>query len=845
MLKKPNGCAGCPFEKQPDYLCPTSVDSPKLVILSDYPTEKQCDEADVWGGESGHYLKHNLVPQAGVTPEEVQVEYAIKCRVPYGYEKKKGGKAGIEQAVSQCRQYLKIQRSAEAVVCHGDIAATYYGGVPSTEKFRGFLGNWKVQEKPTYIVKSTAEIMKAMRMIIPTKSDWRKLRAYREGQWPKEVPHREIAWGGVSAWMEEDIYQTLHDAKLCVVDTEYDTKDDTIYPGILEMIGVLLWDGKNITGYQFPWKSYSVQQKEHAGDVLKDIFLSTPTVMHNLMADVPVLEPHLKMGYSDYHQIHDTMLLHALLYAEWPHDLGFLESLYSPYDKMKHLSGTDPFLYNWGDCLSTFSAWQVLEAEAKKDGFAWDIYNTQSLPLSVPRLEARKRGVRLDKGFLASWFKEMSIRKEYARQVAVAWCGYEINPGSDQQVTAQLIHEGFALKKNRKTGAISIDKDVVAGLRRQFIDFDPEKEKDGITPEMLEGYLEEGGHGLLEARKAYQVAADIKSDFLVPLLKEEYQKDGRNLLEVSEDWFVDRVFPTQHIHTQASGRWSTVSPALPLLPPKLRGMLIPDEGWVFLKFDWSHIELRISAALADDKPSVEAFANGWDTHTLNACDVFSMEYPPNKSDPHHSDECKEWREKYGWEGTNDKRRVFAKGFVYRLRYRGDARYATDIPGAKAMGLNGPAMVNAARGYLRNHPSLQPYWNRMDGAVLKTRTVRSIYGRKRYLNGPGKAPRAGMVPEICREGSNHPMQSSVSDIFNKTIVDVYQRGSTPYLLGWVYGAHDSQVWQCPEEHAVAAVSCIQGIATQVREINGYKVVLPVEFDPIKYAPEHTKEVIHGG
>lgn len=99
----------------------------------------------------------------------------------------------------------------------------------------------------------------------------------------------------------------------------------------------------------------------------------------------------------------------------------------------------------------------------------------------------------------------------------------------------------------------------------------------------------------------------------------------------------------------------------------------------------------------------------------------------------------------------------------------------------------------------------------------------------------------MVPEICREGSNHPMQASVSDIFNQTVVEVYRRGHEAYNLQWVYGAHDSQVWTCPEEHATAAISLIQEIATQVREINGYQVKLPVEFDAVKYAPEHTKGV----
>lgn len=853
-MKKDEGCKGCPFEKQHDSLFPARINNPKLVVLTDYPTEKACDEETPYGGDSGAYLANNLIPLSGLSVEDVQVDYALHCRMPFGYQKRKGAKANIEKALQQCSRYLTIPGSAQAVVLHGDIVARHYGRVPhakipntfiGSDDMRGFLGNDHLQGKPTYIVKGTTEIMTDMRMIIPTKSDWRKLQAYLKGQWPKEIPHREIAHGGMNTMIDEIIGHGVNHAKVCVVDTEYDNKDDTHYPGKLTMIGLLFWDGKTITGVQFPWNSYQEYQKHAVIHALRQVFTSIPTVMHNLMADVPVLESVTGLAYEDYKQIYDTMLLHALLYAEWPHDLGFLESLYSPYDKLKHLSTIDPFLYNWGDCLSTLSAFTVLWAEIQKDPDLLKIFHEQSLALSPPRLEARRVGARVDRAFLAKWFKEMSIRKEYARQAAVAWCGYDINPGSPLQCITHLLHEGFALKKNRKTGSYSLDEDIVATLRRMFIDFDPEEEKNGITPDMLDTAIQNGGHGLLEARRAYQVAADIKSDYLTPLIKAEFQKKAKTLLEVPEEWFVDRVYCTQHIHTQTSGRWSTVKPALPLIPPKLRKMLIPDEGWVLLKFDWDQIELRIGSALANDKETLEAFDNKWDLHTLNACDIFGMEYPPDKRDPHKSEANKEWREKYGWEGKDDKRRVFSKGFVYRLRYRGDARYATDIPGARAMGLDGKKMVAAARGYLRGHPSLTPYWNRTDGHILKTRVVRTIYGRKRYLNGPGKAPRIGMVPEICREGSNHPMQGTVSDIFNETVVQVYRRGHGVFQLRWVYGAHDSQMWTCPEEHAEAAKELIQEIAQTSRPINGFTVELPVTFDDVVYSPEHTKGVINSG
>ena len=80
-----------------------------------------------------------------------------------------------------------------------------------------------------------------------------------------------------------------------------------------------------------------------------------------------------------------------------------------------------------------------------------------------------------------------------------------------------------------------------------------------------------------------------------------------------------------------------------------------------------------------------------------------------------------------------------------------------------------------------------------------------------------------------------MQASVSDIFNETVVEIYRRGRERLGLRWVYGAHDSQMWHVPIEHVDEAQKLIQEIATKPREINGYTVILPIEFEKVKFAP----------
>ena len=124
-----------------------------------------------------------------------------------------------------------------------------------------------------------------------------------------------------------------------------------------------------------------------------------------------------------------------------------------------------------------------------------------------------------------------------------------------------------------------------------------------------------------------------------------------------------------------------MKPALQQLPGDLSDIYVPDVGKVWMKHDWDAVELRIQGAIANDKPLLDVFANRWDPHTANMCDVLGYPHPTNRRDPHHAPEDDTWRRTLDWRGKDDLRRRFAKVFVFRLIYRGDPRFAADIPGA--------------------------------------------------------------------------------------------------------------------------------------------------------------------
>jgi DNA polymerase I-like protein with 3'-5' exonuclease and polymerase domains len=297
----------------------------------------------------------------------------------------------------------------------------------------------------------------------------------------------------------------------------------------------------------------------------------------------------------------------------------------------------------------------------------------------------------------------------------------------------------------------------------------------------------------------------------------------------------DRVYPEFLTHTQANGRWSIVNPALQQLPGDLADIFIPDEGYVWLKHDWDAVELRIQGAIANDKPLLDVFAHRWDPHTLNMCEVLGYPYPTDRRNPHASVDDAEWRTKLDWRGKDDLRRRFAKVFCFRLIYRGDPRFAGDIPGARTLGLDGTKLKQAADRWLQPHHAIRAYWARQDEQIRKYGFTQTWTGRKRrYMSiGPDRVIPAG----VFREGANHPIQGGVSDLKNLSLLEILER------CPWTSIAkeqHDAFWVACPVEREAETWPIYQEVVQRPRTIEGVVVPFPAEFK--RYLSDGTVEKV---
>lgn len=558
--------------------------------------------------------------------------------------------------------------------------------------------------------------------------------------------------------------------------------------GMLETIGI-----GNETGIvQIDWQA---SEDLHPGlrCWLMDVIAAVPVVFQNADGDIRKLrENGFPIEASSFKQLDDTMLAHAVLESELPHDLEFLTLEHGHLPQHKDLMKVAPVEYNAADVLETVLIWKhYLQPFLARDPQAEFIYRRQSLPFLWLAIEGEEAGIRVHPHKSLVLFEQYDAKRVQAASLMQAYCGWPVNLNSPDQIKHVFYNlEGLPIQREKggwgEEGKVTSDKDALATLRRlQGTEWDP-----GDPPTLEQAWLniEAGGNPALEARYLHIGAQQAISHYIEPFLEETI--DGTVVRA--------RIYPGCRIHVQSSGRVGYVNPALPQLKGDLLEQLTPDVETCWVGWDWKQIEVRLLAVLADDPVYISAFAAGTDIHEANVRAVFG----PTKGSPE----------------LEAIRRRWIKAFVFRLHYRGLPENAGDIPGTKALGLDTDGLISASQRYLAKHPALPVYWQEIEAEADRTKCVRTFMGRPRRLTGTNRNARN-------REASNHPMQGGVADIFLTTALLIRQ--AAPYAR-LVYGAYDSQFWQVPVAKRFEFLLLIAPIVERDFIINGHRVSFPADW-----------------
>ena len=377
------------------------------------------------------------------------------------------------------------------------------------------------------------------------------------------------------------------------------------------------------------------------------------------------------------------------------------------------------------------------------------VYETLERPLIPVLAQMERTGIKVDAGHLKRLSGDFEQRMAGYEEAVYDLAGEQFAIGSPKQL-GEILFDRMGLEGGRKTktGAWGTGADVLESLAAQ-------------------------GHDLPARVLDWRQLAKLKSTYTDALVGEIHPRTGR-------------VHTSYAMAVASTGRLSSNDPNLQNIPVRteegrrIREAFVPADGHKLVSLDYSQIELRLLAHVADMDVLKDAFRNGVDIHAMTASEVFGV--PVDGMDPMVRRRAKaiNFGIIYG---------ISAFGLANQLRIdRGEAR----------------AFIDA---YFEKFPGIRDYMETTKDFARRNGHVVTPFGRKIHVTGIGdKSPSHRAFAE--RQAINAPLQGGAADIIKRAMIRVpavlEAEGLGARMLLQV---HDELLFEVPEgevERTVAAL-----------------------------------------
>lgn len=429
----------------------------------------------------------------------------------------------------------------------------------------------------------------------------------------------------------------------------------------------------------------------------------------------------------------------------------------------------------WAKALEVL--WPRLAQNLKTDDL-WPLYREVELPLAAVLAEMERTGIKVDKEKLSSMGRAIGERMAALEEEIFGLVGEEFNLNSPKQLAFILFDKlGLPATKKTKTG-YSTDAEVLEEL----------------AP----------AHPAVAKILEHRQLAKLKSTYVDAMGAQINPATGR----------IHTTF-TQTV--TATGRLSSVEPNLQNIPIRLelgrriREAFVPGyPGWQILAADYSQIELRVLAHIAQDQVLKEAFQKGEDIHTRTAAEIFHV--PLEEVTPE----------------LRSRAKAVNFGIVYGI---------SDFGLAQNTGVSRQEAREYIKSYLERYQGVREYMKRVVERARLTGYVTTILGRRRYI--PDITSRNFARRSFAeRTALNTPIQGSAADIIKVAMLNVdraiKERNLASRLLLQV---HDELVFEVPPEE----LSLMQSLVREHME-KALELSVPLKVD-IKVGPDwyHVEKV----
>jgi len=390
------------------------------------------------------------------------------------------------------------------------------------------------------------------------------------------------------------------------------------------------------------------------------------------------------------------------------------------------------------DADTTLALHRLLKPRLVTDHMA-TVYETIERPLVAVLMEMETHGIKVDAAELKRLSDDFEKRIADLGEEIHKLAGHEFNVGSPKQLGEILFDEmGLPGGKKGKTGAYATGADVLEGLAAQ-------------------------GHDLPARVLDWRQLSKLKSTYTDALQGQINPETGR-------------VHTSYSQAVASTGRLSSNDPNLQNIPVrteegrKIRKAFVAESGHVLLSADYSQIELRLLAHVADIKPLKDAFHHGADIHAATASEVFGI--PIKDLDG----------------PTRNRAKAINFGIIYGISPFGLARQL-GIPQGDAK--------NYIDAYFKRYPGVRDYMEEQKEAARAKGFVTTIFGRKVHVPGINdKNPARRNFME--RAAINAPLQGAAADIIKRAMIRMpaaLQRARLKAKM--LLQVHDELVFEVPK------------------------------------------------
>jgi DNA polymerase-1 len=512
---------------------------------------------------------------------------------------------------------------------------------------------------------------------------------------------------------------------------------------------------------------------EAAFALLRPLFTdaSVLKVFQHAKYDLEVMARAENGGFAEINPIDDTMMLsYAMEAGRHGHGMDELSVLNLGHQPITfdEVTGTGkarlPFsevpldkatAYAAEDADVTLRLWLLLRPRLRADGALASYEQIERRMIPVLR-DMEAAGVKVDGAELARIGEDFAGRLAVLEASIHQLAGRAFNVGSPKQLGEILFDEmGLSGGRKGKTGAYSTDAAVLEELSVQGVE---------LAGKVLE----------------WRQLAKLKSTYVEGLAAQIDPTDKR-------------VHTSYQMAITSTGRLSSTDPNLQNIPirseegMRIRRAFIADKGNVLLAADYSQIELRLLAHLADVPTLREAFAGGEDIHSRTASEIFGI--PRDKVD-------KEARRRA---------KMINFGIIYGMSAFGLATRLGIPPG------EGRSIIDA---YFAQYPGIRQEMERLKEEARTHGFVRTPFGRKLWI------PDIATRDPVRRAGAeraaiNAPFQGGAAEIIKRAMVRLpralHDAGLKARMLLQV---HDELVFEVPEAEVEATSAIVRQIMESV-------------------------------